>query len=104
MIRTTYKRRRDLIVTSIDTYFPGNIQYIKPSGCLFIWITLPSDIDAKVILEEAIAHRVAFVPGGSFFPNGGHEKTMRLNFSTMNDDKIVEGMKRLGAVLHQNII
>jgi DNA-binding transcriptional MocR family regulator len=44
---------------------------------------------------------VAFVPGGSFFPNGGHENTMRLNFSNMPEERIEEGVRRIGAVLRE---
>ena len=42
---------------------------------------------------------MAFVPGESFFPNGGHDNTMRLNFSAMPEERITEGILRLGRVL-----
>jgi 2-aminoadipate transaminase len=54
-------------------------------------------------MVKALEKNVAFVPGGSFFPNGGHENTMRINYSNMPDDKIVEGIKRLGVVIAEAI-
>ena len=50
-------------------------------------------------MKEALAEKVAFVPGGAFYPNGGNKNHFRLNFSNMTEDKIVEGIKRLGNVL-----
>jgi 2-aminoadipate transaminase len=52
-----------------------------------------------MLLEHALEERVAFVPGESFFPCGGHENTLRLNFSAMPEDRITEGIHRLGRVL-----
>ena len=50
---------------------------------------------------RALERDVAFVPGGSFFPNGGHENTLRLNFSNMPEERIAEGIARLGGVLRE---
>lgn len=50
-------------------------------------------------MEKCLEKDVAYVPGGSFFPNGGNQNTFRLNYSNMPEDKIVEGMNRLAEVL-----
>ena len=50
----------------------------------------------KVAVEK---ERVAFVPGFSFFPNGGGENTMRLNFSYCKPDMINEGIARLARTI-----
>jgi len=44
---------------------------------------------------------VTFVLGGSFFPNGGHENTLRLNFSGKQEDRLAEGLQRPGAVIKE---
>ncbi len=44
---------------------------------------------------------VAYVPGGSFFPNGGKENHFRLNYSCMPEDKIVEGITKIAEVLRK---
>lgn len=94
-----YKKRRDLMLESIKEYFPEGIKYTYPEGGLFTWVELREDIDAKKVNMEALEQNVAFVPGGSFFPNGGNNNTFRLNYSNMPEEKIVEGIKRLGDVL-----
>ncbi|CCJ32630.1 MULTISPECIES: PLP-dependent aminotransferase family protein [Caloramator] len=102
-IKEVYRRRRDLMIDMIKKEFPENIKYTYPNGGLFTWVTLPEGIDAAELLKIALRDKVAFVPGGSFFPNGGHPNHFRLNFSNMPEDKIIEGIKRLGKVLKENI-
>lgn len=98
-IRQTYGARRDLMIKSIEEYFPPEVEFTRPEGGLFLWLTLPGDMSAKALLPEAIAKKVAYVYGSPFFPNGGGENTMRLNFSNANEEQIVEGIKRLGTVI-----
>ena len=60
---------------------------------------LPEEINSRELALIALEKNVAFVPGGSFFPNGGNENTMRLNYSNMDEERIVEGIKRLGTAI-----
>lgn len=94
-----YKTRRDLMIDSIKKYFPQEVIYTYPAGGLFTWVELKKDLDTKELLKEALKEKVAYVPGEQFFPNGGHSNYFRLNYSNMSDEKIVEGIKRLGKVL-----
>jgi 2-aminoadipate transaminase len=89
-IREVYRRRRDAMLRAIESAFPPGVSWTRPRGGLFVWA-----------LARALEQNVAFVPGGSFFPNGGHENTMRLNFSNMPEERIAEGIARLGAVLRE---
>lgn len=98
-IRRTYRRRRDLAVETMSSAFPADVTFTRPSGGLFLWVELPADVNARDVLVACLEQDVAFVPGGSFFPNGGHENTFRVNFSNMPDDKIVDGLQRIGSIL-----
>ena len=72
--------------------FPGEVRYTRPEGGLFIWAELPENIVAKDLLVRAIEKKVAFVPGTHFFVDGGHENTIRLNFSGSTLSQIDQGM------------
>ncbi|MDP4179758.1 MAG: PLP-dependent aminotransferase family protein [Bacillota bacterium] len=102
-IRSVYKIRRDLAVKIMEDEFPETVTFTRPKGGLFAWVELPPNINARDVLEKSLKKNVAFVPGGSFFPNGGRENTLRLNFSNMPEDRIVEGLKRLAGVLREFI-
>jgi 2-aminoadipate transaminase len=60
---------------------------------------LPEHQSTRALLQEAIKEKVAFVPGESFYPLGGGQNTMRLNFSYAKPEMIREGIRRLGKVL-----
>ncbi|PJI08432.1 MULTISPECIES: PLP-dependent aminotransferase family protein [Clostridium] len=98
-IREIYKHRRQVMVDAMNKYFPKNIKHTLPDGGLFLWVMLPDGMDCQVIFDKAIANNVAFVPGTPFFPNRDHKNQFRLNYSNMTDDRIVEGIKRLGKVI-----
>ena len=94
-----YGKRKELMVKTMEEEFPSNVKWTNPDGGLFLWVILPENVSARDLAVKALEEKVAFVPGGSFFPNGGNENTLRMNYSAMPDDKIVEGIKRLGKVL-----
>ena len=94
-----YRVRRDLMMKTIEEEFPKEAVYTYPEGGLFTWVTLPDYMNARELAVKALEQNVAYVPGGSFYANGGNENTFRLNYSNMNEEKIVEGIKRLGQVL-----
>lgn len=103
-IRTVYKKRLQVMTDAMKRYFPDSAIYEIPKGGLFVWVILPDHVDTRKILVKAIDNKVAFVPGGSFYPNGGRENAMRLNFSNMSEEKIVEGIERLGKILKEMIL
>lgn len=100
-INEVYARRRDLMLETMKEEFPEGVEYTYPEGGLFIWVELPKHLDSRIIMKDCLANNVAYVPGGLFFPNGGTENCFRLNYSNMSDDRIVEGIKRIGLVLRK---
>lgn len=100
-INEVYARRRDLMLETMKEEFPEGVEYTYPEGGLFIWVELPKHLDSRIIMKDCLANNVAYVPGWSFFPNGGTENCFRLNYSNMSDDRIVEGIKRIGLVLRK---
>jgi len=101
VIRAVYRARRDVMVNALSKYFPANVNWTRPQGGLFLWVILPETVDATLVLEEAIAKKVAFVPGSAFSADGSGHNTFRLNFSNATPERIEEGIRRLGGVLSQ---
>lgn len=100
-IREVYRRRRDVTVKTMEEVFGPDIEFTRPQGGLFAWIELPEHINSRDVLLKSLEKKVAFVPGGSFFPNGGKENTLRINFSNMPEDRIVEGLQSLARVINE---
>jgi DNA-binding transcriptional MocR family regulator len=98
---SVYRERRDLMIRTMDASFPKEVVFTRPEGGLFTWAEMPEHVNARDLFLKALEKKVAFVPGGAFFPNGGHENTMRLNYSNMPPERIVEGIERLGAAIRE---
>lgn len=101
-IRAVYGERRNAMLASLDRHFPAGVRWTRPQGGLFLWVTLPGEIDTYELLKEALEEKVAFVPGSPFFPHGG-PPSFRLNFSHATPERIEEGIRRLGRVLERRL-
>lgn len=102
-IKATYKKRRDLMLSCMKEEFPEGVSFTNPSGGLFTWVKLPEKLNAQELMEKCVENNVAYVPGGFFFPSRNKENYFRLNYSSCKEDKIVEGIKRLGKVLNEAV-
>lgn len=100
-IKEVYGRRRDLMLKTMESEFPEGVTFTRPEGGLFTWVEMPEHINARELAVKALAKNVAFVPGGSFFPNGGNENTLRLNYSNMDEERIVIGITRLAEAIKE---
>ncbi|MDD4390674.1 MAG: PLP-dependent aminotransferase family protein [Eubacteriales bacterium] len=98
-----YGKRCELMMKTMEENFPEGVSWVYPDGGLFTWVTLPEHMNARDLAPKCLEKDVAYVPGGSFFPNGGHENTFRMNYSGMPDDRIVEGVKRIAQVIKDNM-
>jgi 2-aminoadipate transaminase len=99
VVRKVYRERRDAMLAALARHFPPGVRWTHPQGGLFLWVTLPAGWDASALLEEALAAKVAFIPGTAFHPDGSGRNTMRLNFSYCAPEVIEKGIQRLGGVL-----
>ena len=102
LIRKVYSERRDAMLQALEAFFPPEVSWTRPQGGLFLWVTMPPDIDSRKLLDSALRQNVAFVPGDAFYPNGDSGSHMRLNFSNAQPEMIREGIRRLSiAVAHE---
>lgn len=103
VISKAYGERKDRMVEDIKKYFPKNVKCTNPKGGMFLWVTVPGVEDTVELFKKCLKHNVAFVPGDPFFGTNPVPGTFRLNYSCMSDDKIDEGIKRLGNALKEAI-
>jgi 2-aminoadipate transaminase len=97
--RQVYGRQRDAIVTAIQDYFPAEVLSTHPEGGMFLGITLPKGLSAMNVFKAAIRQKVAFVPGDPFYVNRKDVNALRLNYSSVDEETIMVGIKRLSKVL-----
>ncbi len=98
-IRHFYSGQCDVMLAAMSKYFPTTVTWTRPEGGMFIWVTLPAQIDSNRLLEAALAQNVAFVPGVPFYANNPATNTLRLSFVTVSPERINEGIEKLGNLI-----
>lgn len=98
-IKELYKKQAQAMMEAMDRYFPSAVQYTKPGGGMFLWVTLPEGVSAMSLLPKALEKKVAFVPGDPFYIGVENANTMRLNYTNADCETIEEGIRRLGELL-----
>ncbi len=94
-----YRERRILMINCFKEHMPPGVKWTEPQGGLFLFVTLPSDLDSDIIFKKSIEKNVAFVAGSTFFCNDSGHNTMRINFSYSSNNEIINGVKRLAQVI-----
>ncbi len=103
-LRSVYAARRDAMLGALEAHMPDGVEWTKPEGGMFVWMTLPKHIDGGELLRAALEHqRVAFVPGQAFYADRSNANTLRLSFSMADEAQINEGMQRLGSAIREMI-
>lgn len=102
-IRALYGDQCQVMLDAMAQHFPAGVEWTKPEGGMFIWVTLPKHINAMQLLDEAIAQKVAFVPGSPFYANEPATNTLRLSFVTVPPERIRHGIEVLGKLIAAKI-
>jgi len=102
-IRNLYANQCQVMLDAMAEQFPEGVTWTRPEGGMFIWVTLPKHIDAMKLLDQAIAARVAFVPGAPFYANEPATNTLRLSFVTVPPERIREGIATLGKLIKDQL-
>jgi 2-aminoadipate transaminase len=98
-LRSAYREKRDAFLRALERRMTGCGTWTHPAGGMFLLLRLPQGKSAAALLSKALDQGVAYVPGGPFFPAGGGEETMRLNFVSPPLHDIDEGVARLARAI-----
>lgn len=100
-IKELYRKQAHAMMEAIDRYFPPTVNYTRPHGGMFLWVTLPEGASAMSLFPKALGKKVAFVPGDPFYTDIKNTNTMRLNYTNADPETITEGIRRLGDLLRE---
>ncbi len=98
-----YRDKRDYLLSLLEKYMPSGVSWTHPDGGLFLWVTLPEDVDTVAMYDSALAAGVAYVAGSFFYLDGSHRNTMRLNFSFLARERMEAGVKLLASEIRKAV-
>jgi 2-aminoadipate transaminase len=100
-VRDGLRIRRDAMFSALEREMPEGTSWNRPEGGYFLWLDLPSGVEAESLLGRAGEQDVAFIKGSDFFFHGGGEESARLAFSFATAPEIGEGVARLGRLVRE---
>jgi 2-aminoadipate transaminase len=100
-----HRERRDVMMDCIHSMLPAEVKSVYPEGGLFTWLELPRQIDTTSMLKEAVAQKVAYMPGREFFveDHPSRNNSMRVSFGGVEPERIRVGMERLAKVFEAKL-
>ena len=99
ILRAHYQHKRDVMERALRRELGTTVSWPTPRGGFFLWLTLPTAIDADRMIPRAIEHGVVYVAGEAFYVNGEGHNTLRLSFSAPTPERIEAGVARLAITL-----
>jgi len=108
-IIATYARKSRAMQAALERHLPeGAASWHPPHGGFFFWLELTRG-SSRSLFNRAVEEKVAFVPGGAFYPDADEQVSevlsgddfARLCFTFADDEAIDEGCRRLARALSQ---
>ena len=100
-VKAAYRAKRDLMLSVLEQVMPSSVSFTRPAGGLFTWLTFPDGFDAAEFMRDQAlpGAKVAYVPGGTFYPVVQQPNHARFNYSFASNEMIERGIGRLGDLL-----
>ncbi|MGE5358385.1 MAG: PLP-dependent aminotransferase family protein [Bacteroidales bacterium] len=102
-LRAHYQQKRDVMEQGLRAALDDLVTWPEPRGGFFLWAALPRHVNADELLPRAIEHKVIYVAGSAFFVDGTGRNLMRLSFSLPSLERIEEGVRRLAALVKEEL-
>ena len=101
--RVYYGHKLAIFLEAMVEYFPPNrgVTWTQPEGGMFLWVSMPPQVDTRELFHTALKFKVAFVPGEAFYGDRPERHHMRVNFSYSAEAQLREAVKRLSDCLEQ---
>lgn len=98
-----YRKKRDLILGLMEEHFPREVEWTRPAGGFFTFVTLPPHLDSTELLQDAAKHRIAYISGPAFFVDGGGHQSFRLSYSQAPEENIRAVIPTLAELIRERL-
>ncbi len=105
-LRESYREKLDATLWAAQTELaPLGVQWVRPTGGLYVWMRLPEWIDTDVdgpLFPRAVAEGTLYVPGECCYPQEGRPRQrnmLRLSFGVPSIEEIGRGVQALARAM-----
>jgi 2-aminoadipate transaminase len=105
-----YAAKAHVMTQALRENFPKEVEWIEPSGGLYVWAKLPRGLKSGVkseLFNEALKKDVLYVPGELCYADDPSRRKpnneMRLSFGGASEASIREGIARLGKLIKKKL-
>jgi len=98
-IRAHLKRRRDLTIQLLETYFSGMAIWSVPSGGFYFWIRLTVDVPMQMLFDRAFKAGILLNPGSIYDRNAG--SFLRISFAYAKLNELEWGISKLAVLIKE---
>lgn len=103
ILRRTLAQRKYAMWKLMQLYFPASVTVHYSEGGYFLWVEMPSQIDATILYEQALSKNIGIAPGKMFAPNNTFNHCFRLNASFECNSRVEDAIKTLGVLISDQL-
>lgn len=100
-LQNLYREKAEYMMAQLDEKLVGRIEYVKPQGGMFLWASLPAQVNVNEFVQKCLEHKLAVVPGSAFYTTDADCQSVRLNFSTPSKPQIRQGVEIMDQALRE---
>jgi DNA-binding transcriptional MocR family regulator len=100
-VNKVYAKRAAALLESLNRRLADEASVIEPNGGHNLWLTFRRPIDERMLFAEALRNRIGFTPGRALRPEQSSQSSLRLSFSMLNEERLDEGVRRLGVAIRE---
>jgi len=100
-LREELRLRRETADAAIAQHWPSTLRTSKAGGGFYLWVTMPRELRARPLLDQAERLGASFLFGEAFFANSGGDHHFRLALTAVTREQIPEGIRRIGKAIAQ---
>lgn len=100
-LNVTLEAKLNALTAALDEEFGASVEYRRPDGGIFLWVTLPDGVEATRLAAVAGAEGVAINPGPDWSMGEDAAQRIRICFANPSIETIRAGVGRLAEICHR---
>ena len=101
-LKQRLRRKLEVLTGALEEQFGAAAEFAATSGGIFLWVTLPEQVDTQALAGPALEAGIAYNAGPEWSTDPETARhSMRLCFALPPEDEIRAGIARLAEVCHR---